>query len=54
MKTPIQLQQQNLEELGSRIPVPIYNRMDNKIGIVHVGVGKRHFEKARPSLHAYD
>jgi len=42
MKTPIQLQQQNLEELGSRIPVPIYNRMDNKIGIVHVGVGGFH------------
>jgi len=42
MKTPIQLQQQTLEEIGSRIPVPIYNRMDNKIGIVHVGVGGFH------------
>ncbi len=42
MKTPIQLQQQNLEELGSRMPVPVYNRTDNKIGIVHVGVGGFH------------
>jgi len=42
MKTPIQLQQQNLEELGSRMPVPIYNRTDNKIGIVHIGVGGFH------------
>ena len=42
MNTPIQLQQQNLEELGSHIPVPIYNRMDNKIGIVHIGVGGFH------------
>lgn len=42
MKIPIQLQQQNLGELGSRMPVPTYNRTDNKIGIVHVGVGGFH------------
>ena len=42
MKTPIQLQQQNLEEVGIRMPVPTYNRTDNKIGIVHIGVGGFH------------
>ena len=42
MKTPIQLQQQNLEEVGNRMPVPTYNRMDNNIGIVHIGVGGFH------------
>jgi len=42
MKTPMRLQQQNLEELKSHIPVPIYNRTDNKIGIVHIGVGGFH------------
>ncbi|NER17615.1 mannitol dehydrogenase family protein [Spongiivirga citrea] len=42
MKTSIQLQQENLEELGSNMPVPTYNRTDNKIGIVHVGVGGFH------------
>jgi mannitol 2-dehydrogenase len=42
MKTPIQLQQQNLKEVGSLIPVPTYNRTNNKIGIVHIGVGGFH------------
>ncbi len=42
MKTPIQLQQQNLKEVGSRMPVPTYKRTDNKIGIVHIGVGGFH------------
>ena len=42
MKTPIQLQQQNLEEVGSLMPVPTYNRKDNKTGIVHIGVGGFH------------
>lgn len=42
MKTPIQLQQQNLEEIGSLILVPTYNRTDNKTGIVHIGVGGFH------------
>jgi len=42
MKIPIQLQQRNLKELGSRIPVPTYKRTDHKIGIVHIGVGGFH------------
>ncbi len=42
MKTPIQLQQQNLEEVGSLIPVPTYTRTNNKTGIVHIGVGGFH------------
>jgi len=42
METPIQLQQQNLEELGSRMPVPLYDRTNDKIGIVHIGVGGFH------------
>tara|TARA_R110000765_G_scaffold321351_2_gene413351 strand:- start:3762 stop:5246 length:1485 start_codon:yes stop_codon:yes gene_type:complete len=42
MKRPIQLQQQNLEEVGSRMPVPNYNREANKTGIVHIGVGGFH------------
>ncbi|MCO4821904.1 MAG: mannitol dehydrogenase family protein [Flavobacteriaceae bacterium] len=42
MKTPIHLQQQNLEEVGSLMPVPTYTRKDNKTGIVHVGVGGFH------------
>ncbi|PKB00397.1 mannitol 2-dehydrogenase [Flavobacteriaceae bacterium MAR_2009_75] len=42
MKTPIQLQQQNLEEIESRMPVPNYNREADKTGIVHIGVGGFH------------
>ncbi len=42
METPVQLQQENLEELGSRMPVPVYNRTNDKIGIVHIGVGGFH------------
>ncbi|MGB5228614.1 MAG: mannitol dehydrogenase family protein [Eudoraea sp.] len=42
MKTSIQLQQQNLEEVGRRMPVPNYNRSADKIGIVHIGVGGFH------------
>ena len=42
MKTAIQLQQQNLEEVGSLMPVPTYSRTNNKIGIVHIGVGGFH------------
>ncbi|MGB5436153.1 MAG: mannitol dehydrogenase family protein [Maribacter sp.] len=42
MKTPIQLQQQNLAALKNGLPVPTYNRADNKIGIVHIGVGGFH------------
>lgn len=42
MKTPIQLQQQNLEEVGGRMPVPNYNREANKTGIIHIGVGGFH------------
>ncbi|WP_394751245.1 mannitol dehydrogenase family protein [Spongiimicrobium salis] len=51
MKTPKQLQQQNLEELASHMPVPIYNRMDNKIGIVHIGVGGFHRAHQANYLH---
>ena len=42
MKTPIQLQQQNIQEVGSRMPVPTYNRALDKTGIVHIGVGGFH------------
>ncbi|WP_406685165.1 mannitol dehydrogenase family protein [Seonamhaeicola sp. MEBiC1930] len=42
MKTPIQLQQENLVDLGSRMPVPNYNRTANKTGIIHIGVGGFH------------
>ena len=42
MKTPIQLQQENLQEVGSHMPVPNYSRSSNKTGIVHIGVGGFH------------
>lgn len=42
MKISIQLNQENLSEIGTGIPVPNYNRTDNKIGIVHIGVGGFH------------
>ncbi|MBM1108215.1 mannitol dehydrogenase family protein [Aurantibacter crassamenti] len=42
METPLQLNQENLETLGSRIPVPNYSRSSDKTGIVHIGVGGFH------------
>jgi len=42
MEIPIQLNQENLQEVGSRMPVPNYNRSADKIGIVHIGVGGFH------------
>jgi len=42
MKTPIQLNQANLPEIGSRIPVPNYSRSTENIEIVHIGVGGFH------------
>ena len=51
MKTQIQLQHQNLEEVGIRMPVPTYNRTDNKIGIVHIGVGG--FHRAHQALYLH-
>ena len=42
METPIQLNQENIQEVGSRMPVPTYNRAWDKTGIVHIGVGGFH------------
>ena len=42
MKTSLQLNQENLSEIGSGIPVPNYHRTANKTGIVHIGVGGFH------------
>ena len=42
MKTPIQLNQKNLHEVGSHMSVPIYTRADHNMGIVHIGVGGFH------------
>ena len=42
MKTTIQLSQENLSEIGSRIHVPNYKRTSLKTGIVHIGVGGFH------------
>ncbi|MDB4539579.1 mannitol dehydrogenase family protein [Saprospiraceae bacterium] len=42
METSIQLNQGNLQEVGSHMPVPNYNRESNKTGIVHIGVGGFH------------
>jgi len=42
MKISIQLKKQNLEKIGNRVPIPNYTRTDNKIGIVHIGVGGFH------------
>ena len=42
MKKPIQLNQTNLQEVGSRIPVPKYSRSADTSGIVHIGVGGFH------------
>ncbi len=42
MKTPLQLNQENLQEIESRIPAPKYGRSSDKTGIVHIGVGGFH------------
>ncbi len=42
MKKPIQLNQDNLEQIGNRIPVPSYNRTSETADIVHIGVGGFH------------
>ncbi|MBT8305514.1 MAG: mannitol dehydrogenase family protein, partial [Maribacter sp.] len=42
MENPIQLNQENLQEVGNRMPVPNYNRSATTIGIVHIGVGGFH------------
>jgi len=42
METPIQLNQENLQEVGSRMPVPNYGRSATTITIVHIGVGGFH------------
>ncbi len=42
MEIPIQLNQANLQEVGSRMPVPKYKRAADTSGIVHIGVGGFH------------
>lgn len=42
MKPPIQLNQGNLEEIETGMPVPNYSRSSNNIEIVHIGVGGFH------------
>ncbi|WP_297798576.1 mannitol dehydrogenase family protein [uncultured Eudoraea sp.] len=42
MEKPMQLNQANLQEVGSRIPVPTYARTSDNIEIVHIGVGGFH------------
>ena len=42
MKSPIQLNQQNLQAVGSHMPVPNYTRSSDIMGIVHIGVGGFH------------
>ncbi len=42
MKKNIQLNQDNLQEVGSRMSVPKYTRGADKSGIVHIGVGGFH------------
>ncbi len=42
MKKSIQLNQANLQQVESRMPVPNYSRASDKIGIVHIGVGGFH------------
>ena len=42
MENPIQLNQENLQEVGSRMPVPKYTRAADTSGIVHIGVGGFH------------
>lgn len=42
MKKPIHLQEQNLKEVASIMPVPTYTRTAEGMGIVHIGVGGFH------------
>lgn len=42
MDTPIPLNQENLEAIGSRMSVPSYSRSSDTTGIVHIGVGGFH------------
>ncbi len=42
MKNSILLKQENLGEIGKRIPTPTYSRSMDKTGIVHIGVGGFH------------
>lgn len=42
MEISIQLNQENLQEVGSRMPVPKYTRAADTSGIVHIGVGGFH------------
>src|SRR6056297_611114 len=42
MDTPIQLNQENLEQISKRLPVPNYKRSESTPGIVHIGVGGFH------------
>ncbi|PIB23712.1 mannitol dehydrogenase [Maribacter sp. 4U21] len=42
MKKSIQLNQDNLEQIGNHIPVPNYNRTSETADIVHIGVGGFH------------
>ena len=42
MENPILLKQHNLDQIGSRIPVPTYTRSSDFMGIAHIGVGGFH------------
>ena len=42
MEIPIQINQENLAAIGSRMPVPTYSRTVDNIEIVHIGVGGFH------------
>jgi len=42
MENPIQLNQDNLEAIGSNLPVPNYSRNSDTADIVHIGVGGFH------------
>ncbi|GJM27720.1 MAG: mannitol 2-dehydrogenase [Cyclobacteriaceae bacterium] len=42
MEIAVPLNQANLSDVGSRIPVPNYNRSADQSGIVHIGVGGFH------------
>ncbi|WP_297760477.1 mannitol dehydrogenase family protein [uncultured Muriicola sp.] len=42
MEIPLQLNQENLQELENRMPVPKYTRASDTSGIVHIGVGGFH------------
>ena len=51
MEKPIQLNQNNLETIGSHIPVPNYNRNSATADIVHIGVGGFHRSHLAYYLH---